>query len=222
MAPTLRTVAVLGAGTMGHGIAQVAAQAGCDVWLYDLEDEFVRRGLDDIRAFLDKGVAKGKVEPSARDETLKRITGTSDFRSAVADAHIVIEAVPEVLALKRDTFAHVVAVAPATCLLASNTSSLSIAAIAEGVDAAARGRVIGTHFFNPVPLMALLEIVVGPETAPTTVEAVTAFAVAIGKTPIVVQDVPGFASSRLGVVLGLEAMRIARDVSQQIEVELAL
>jgi 3-hydroxybutyryl-CoA dehydrogenase len=203
---TYSQVAVLGAGTMGAGIAQVCAQAGSSVVLQDVTEELVQKGLGRIRDFLDKGVEKGKVTPKQRDEVLSRITTTVDRAGACRAAGLVVEAVPERLELKNDLFRQVAEVVPPACVLASNTSSLSLAKVFAGV----RGpeRCIGMHFFNPVPLMALLEIVRTAATSQATVDAAVGYGRVLGKEPIVVVDSPGFASSRLGVCLGLEAIRM--------------
>jgi 3-hydroxybutyryl-CoA dehydrogenase len=201
-----RTVAVLGAGTMGHGIAHVAAAAGCEVRLRDVEQGFVDRGLAAIRGNLDKGVEKGKVTAAARDAALARLRGTTDLAAAVAGADLVIEAIPERLDLKVATFREVERHAPAGAVLASNTSSLPVTAIADAV--ADPGRVLGMHFFNPPHIMELVELVVPAATRAATVAVAQAFCQAAGKTTIRVKDSPGFASSRLGLVLGLEAMRM--------------
>jgi 3-hydroxybutyryl-CoA dehydrogenase len=199
-------VAVLGAGTMGAGIAQVCAQAGSSVVLQDIADGPVQQGLARIQDFLQKGVDKGKVTPERRDEVLSRITTTTDRKAAARNAGLVVEAVPERLDLKNGLFRELGAVVEPGCVLASNTSSLSLAKVFDGV--AGPDRCIGMHFFNPVPLMALLELVRTDATSAATVEAVTAYAKELGKEPILVRDSPGFASSRLGVCLGLEAIRM--------------
>lgn len=206
MMEPIRTVAVLGAGTMGHGIAQVAAQAGHQVALRDVTPDFVAKGLAGLRANLDKGVEKGKVAPADRDATLARVRGTTDLADAVRAADLVIEAIPEKLELKLATFRDCDRLAPAGAVLASNTSSLPVTEIARAVRDP--GRVLGMHFFNPPHLMKLVELVVPATTAPATVERAAAFCAACGKTAIRVKDTPGFASSRLGVALGLEAMRM--------------
>lgn len=203
---TIRQVAVLGAGTMGHGIAQVAAMAGCDVAMFDTSAEQVQAGLDRIRANLDKGVGRGKVTAEERVAALTRLTGLSDLEAAVAEADLVIEAVPERMEIKVRLFGELDRLAPPTAVLASNTSSLSISEIAAATSRP--GKVVGLHFFNPVHIMRLLEVVRGRETSDETVADALAFAREIGKEPILVTDTPGFASSRLGVVLGLEAMRM--------------
>jgi 3-hydroxybutyryl-CoA dehydrogenase len=204
----VRRVAVLGAGTMGHGIAQAAAAAGFEVVLRDLEEGFVEKGLRSIEANLAKGVERGKVTDEERSRTLSNIRTTTRLEEA-SDSDLFIEAVPERLDLKRDTLRAVESLNPADFIFATNTSSLSITEIAEG--ARRPDLVVGMHFFNPVHIMRLIEIVVGRETSAETVEAVRAVAVRMKKEPIVVRDVPGFASSRLGVALGLEAMRMVEE-----------
>ena len=199
---------MLGAGTMGHGIAQVAAAAGFSVILRDVSDELVSKGLRSIESNLARGVERGKVTPQAREAALSNIRVTARLEET-ADADLYIEAVPERLDLKRETLRAVEELAAGRFVFATNTSSLSITEIAEGAQAPAR--VVGMHFFNPVHLMRLVEVVVGRETAPETVAAVRAVAARMGKEPIVVRDVPGFASSRLGVALGLEAMRMVEE-----------
>ena len=205
-ADDVRTIAVLGAGTMGHGIAQVAAMAGFQVVLQDIAPDLVDRGLSRIQANLDQGVARGKVTAEVRAETIARLTGTTDVSQAASRADVIIEAVPERLDLKRDIFTAVERAASPRTLLATNTSSLSIAAIAESVPSP--GRVVGMHFFNPVHLMKLVEVVTHDRALPAAVALARAVGARLGKTPIVVKDVPGFASSRLGLILGLEAMRM--------------
>lgn len=199
-------VAVLGAGTMGAGIAQVCAQAGSTVVLCDIKDEFVQRGVAGVAAFLQKGVDKGKTSPEQRDATLARISTSTDRASACAGVDLVVEAVPEKLELKNGIFRELAGVVSATCVLASNTSSLSLAKVFDGV--AGPERCIGWHFFNPVPIMKLLELVRTDATSDATIAASQAYGRLLGKEPILVKDSPGFASSRLGVCLGLEAIRM--------------
>jgi 3-hydroxybutyryl-CoA dehydrogenase len=218
----IKRVAVLGAGTMGHGIAQVAAMAGYEVALYDTAAELAERGIGRIRANLDDGVARGKVTAEAREEALSRLSPLADLTGAVAGADLVIEAVPERFELKAGLLRQVQALAPARAIVASNTSSLSITDLQRAADRPAA--VLGIHFFNPVHIMKLVEVVRGGETDEAVTEAAVAFARRIGKEPIVVNDSPGFASSRLGVALGLEAMRMleagvasARDIDTAME-----
>ena len=207
--PNVNVVAVLGAGTMGAGIAQVASAAGCRVLLQDVTQEHAARGLARIGDGLAGLVAKQKRSELEREELLGRIVPVADVEAAVRDADVVIEAAPEILELKRELFARVAAACSPDAVLASNTSSLSIARIAESVSRPER--FLGLHFFNPVPVMKLLEIVTGPATSARTLEIARAFAQRLGKEPIVVKDSPGFASSRLGIALGLEAIRMVEE-----------
>jgi 3-hydroxybutyryl-CoA dehydrogenase len=200
------TVAVLGAGTMGHGIAQVAAMAGHAVHLSDETEEIVTRGLGRVRQNLEDGVARGKVTPQVRDAALARLVSFADVSSAVKDADLIIEAVPERFDLKVDVLARAEASAPAHAILATNTSSLSITDLQQALTR--QDRVIGLHFFNPVHVNRLVEVVRGRITAQETVDAALAFVHAIDKEAVLVRDAPGFATSRLGVLLGLEAMRM--------------
>ena len=199
-------VTVIGAGTMGHGIAQVSAMAGHDTVLCDVDAGQLERALARIEATLEKGVRLGKVEEATRDGALARLAGTGDLHGAVDGADLVIEAVPEEMALKRRIFAEVEAAAPEGAILATNTSSLSITEMASGL--ARPGRFVGLHFFNPVHIMALVEIVKGDRTTIRTLDSGHNFVEGLGKEPILVTDSPGFASSRLGIVLGLEAIRM--------------
>ena len=204
--PEQNTVAVIGAGTMGHGIAQVSAMAGYHVTLYDPQIGAVEKGLAKIGENLDKGVERGKVAAEDAAAARGRLVAAGTVHEAVGDAWLVIEAAPEKMEIKERIFADVYGFAPTTAVLATNTSSLSVTRIA-----AATGepdRVIGLHFFNPVHIMKLLEVVLGEQTSQATLDAALEYARAIGKEPIVVTDTPGFASSRLGVILGLEAMRM--------------
>jgi 3-hydroxybutyryl-CoA dehydrogenase len=203
------TIAVLGAGTMGHGIAQVAAQTGYRVVLRDMSEGLVERGLRAIEGNLSKGIERGKVTEEERAEALSRIRGAVELEET-RDADLYIEAVPERMDLKQETIRQVERIAARRPhIFATNTSSLSITEMASA--ARAPERVVGMHFFNPVHLMRLVEIVVGERTAPETVEAVRGVAARMRKEPITVRDVPGFASSRLGVALGLEAMRMLEE-----------
>ena len=199
-------VAVIGAGTMGHGIAYVAALAGCEVRLTDARADALPQALDRIEALLVSGVKRGKLATDDHAAVRKRILAESQMRVAVSDADIVIEAVAEDLAIKQRLFVEVERAAPANALLASNTSSLSIGEIAATM--IHPRRLVGMHFFNPVHVMKLVEVVTHGRDNRPAVERAVEFARQVGKEPIVVRDSPGFASSRLGVVLGLEAMRM--------------
>ena len=217
----IQHLAVIGAGTMGHGIAQVAAVAGISVSLTDAVAGAAGRALERIAKNLAKGVELGKVAAADRDAALARIAPADDLAIACSRADAVIEAVPEQLALKHEIFTAVDTSAPAHALLASNTSSLSIAEIAAAVRDPAR--VVGMHFFNPVHLMKLVEVVRHAGSAPDAVAAAVALAERFGKTPIVVSDSPGFASSRLGLVIGLEAMRmVEQGVASAADIDTAM
>jgi 3-hydroxybutyryl-CoA dehydrogenase len=191
---------------MGHGIAGQAARFGYDVVLNDIDDARVQKGLSAIEAVYRARVDKGKLAAADADAARGRLRGASDLEAAVASADLVVEAVPENMELKRALFARVEAAAPATALLGTNTSSLSVTEIAAAVKAPER--VVGLHFFNPVAVMPLLEIVRGEYTSDAALEAARAFGARIEKTCIVVRDSPGFATSRLGIALGNEAMRM--------------
>ncbi len=202
----IEKVAVIGAGTMGSGIAQVCAQVGWETNLFDAFPEGLEAGMSRIDAFWDKGIARGKTTPKQKEEWASNLHPTSDMRAAVIDADMVIEAVPEVLEIKARVFQVLGVETKEDCLLATNTSSLSIADIA-----AASGqpeRVIGMHFFNPVPLMKLLELVKHDLCSEETIELAKSAGEMMGKATILVKDVPGFATSRLGVILGNEAIRM--------------
>jgi 3-hydroxybutyryl-CoA dehydrogenase len=202
----IQRVAVLGAGTMGAGIAQVCALVGCRTSLFDISDELAQKGLGKIEKSLQKGVDKQKVEPADKEAALGRIRTTSDLAAAVAEADLVVEAAPEDLDLKRKIFGEISAAAPAGAILATNTSSLPVSDIAGA--ASAPERVVGMHFFNPVPVMKLLEIVVGAKTSNAARDAACAFGERLGKEVITVKDAPGFASSRLGICIAMEAIRM--------------
>jgi 3-hydroxybutyryl-CoA dehydrogenase len=202
----IETIAVIGAGTMGRGIAQTAATAGYRVALVDAVPEALASGLASIAGILGTLVEKGKLGAAEREAALARIEGVSTLAGGVKDALLVIEAVPESLELKMKIFREIDAAAPDGAIFATNTSSLPVGKIA----AATRRPelVAGMHFFNPVPVMPLLEIVRAEATSQGTIDAVVSVAQRLGKDPIVVRDAPGFATSRLGVLLGLEAIRM--------------
>lgn len=202
----IQKITVIGAGTMGHGIAQVAAQAGYTVALVDVSEEFIKRGLAHIETNLRKGVERGKVTEDQMRDALSRINITTDRNAAAAEADLVIEAIIERLDAKQELFASLDSVCKHEAILATNTSSLSIASIASATTRA--DRVIGLHFFNPVHIMKLLEVVIADETSKQTLSTALEFASRIGKEAITVKDTPGFATSRLGVALGLEAIRM--------------
>ena len=205
----IKNVAVIGAGTMGAGIAQVCAQAGWQTNLYDAFPEGLERGMNTIDAFWDKGIARGKTTAEQKAEWAANLHAISDLRLAVKDVDLVIEAVPEIMEIKARIF-HVLSIeTKEDCILATNTSSLSISDIAQASDRP--DKVIGMHFFNPVPIMKLLEIVRHDSCSEATIAAAQSIGSAMGKETILVNDVPGFATSRLGVVLGNEAIRMLAD-----------
>lgn len=218
---SIESIAVIGAGTMGHGIAQVAAASGFRVLLSDVDLDALARGVQSIEKNLAKGIQLGKLTEDDRDRTLQHIRGTTKLEECAA-ADLIIEAAPEKLELKQSILRQLDSATEHAFLFATNTSSLSITEIAR--DAKRPEAVVGMHFFNPVHIMRLVEIVVGEQTSAETVETVKAIGSRMRKEPIVVKDVPGFASSRLGVALGLEAMRMleqgvasARDIDTAME-----
>lgn len=217
---SIETIAVIGAGTMGHGIAQVAAFNGFAVLLSDLDREALARGVKSIEKNLAKGISLGKLTDDDRDRTLQQIHGTTKLEEC-ARADLIIEAAPEKLDLKREILRQLESFSYGTFIFASNTSSLSISEIARS--AKRPEAVVGMHFFNPVHIMRLVEIVVGEKTSEQAVETVTAVGRRMRKEPIVVKDVPGFASSRLGVALGLEAMRmVEQGVASARDIDIAM
>jgi 3-hydroxybutyryl-CoA dehydrogenase len=205
-AGAIRKVVVIGTGTMGQGIAQIAAGAGHETHLHDVDPARIARSIESIRQATDRLVQKGKMLNEARSELLGALVAAPDLERAAEGADLFIEAVPEQMALKVDVLSRAAARAPSHAILGSNTSSLSITELGARVGAPAR--TIGLHFFNPPPVMELLEIVRGLATDAAVVDAALALARRLGKTPIVVNDTPGFATSRLGVILGAEAIRM--------------
>ncbi|MFF5298198.1 MULTISPECIES: 3-hydroxyacyl-CoA dehydrogenase family protein [unclassified Streptomyces] len=201
-----RKLAVIGAGLMGSGIAQVSAQAGWDVVLRDVTDEALKRGTDGIKASYDKFVSKGKLEAHDADAALGRITATTDL-DAVADADIVVEAVFEKLEIKHEIFRALDKIVREDAVLASNTSAIPITKIAAVTERPER--VVGTHFFSPVPMMGLCELVRGYKTSDETLATAREFAESVGKTCIVVnRDVAGFVTTRLISALVVEAAKL--------------
>ena len=205
-AKNIQLACVLGAGTMGHGIAHSLAAVGINTRLYDIDEKATSKGLASIRANMEKGVALGKVTAQARDNALALLSATSDFDAAVGGVDVVIEAVPERLELKCFLFGRMSQALGPEVLLASNTSSLPITRIAEG--SVHPERVVGMHFFNPVHLMKLIEVVRAGQSSDAAVSLALELGIRMGKDPIEVRDTPGFASSRLGLCIGLEAMRM--------------
>lgn len=218
---TIERVAVLGAGTMGRGIAQVAAMAGFATRLFDIDADQLEAAVAAVKAQLDKGVEKGKVTDEARQAAHDNLRTAGDLADAVADADLIVEAAPEDLDLKRQIFADVDAAAPDDAILASNTSSLSVGQIAQATKRP--GNVLGMHFFNPAHILPLVEVVRHEATEDDVVATVVDVARRMGKEPIVVKDIAGFASSRLGVALGLEAIRMLdEDVASAGDIDKAM
>ncbi len=220
--PPRPVVAVLGTGTMGQGIAQIAASTGHPTRMFDAVAGRADLAVGAIGEQLAKLVTKGKATAEERTRILASLERASTIAAACAGADVVIEAVPEDMTLKVTLLGEVLRHAPPQAMIASNTSSLSVTEL--GTRIGAKERTIGLHFFNPPPVMDLLEVVRGLETSADTVARALAFAAALGKTPIVVRDTPGFASSRLGVILGAEAIRMletgvasARDIDRAME-----
>jgi len=191
---TVNKLLVAGAGQMGAGIVQVSAVAGLDVVMIDVADEFIERGMAGIEKGLGRMVEKGRMEAAARDAALARITTSTDM-AAGADADLFVESAPEVMEIKADLFARAAATLRDDAIIATNTSSLSVTKLAAFVTNPAR--FVGIHFFNPVPVMALVEVVKGIETGDETLAAARAYAEVVGKTPITVTDSPGFVVNRI-------------------------
>ncbi len=205
---------MLGAGTMGAGIAQVGAEAGLRILLHDPLDGATARGIDRIAGFLARRVDREQLSAPARDAALARIS-TADSLDQLAEADCVIEAIPEDLELKRGVFGRLDQAADPDRILATNTSSLSVAQIASAT--ARPGRVVGMHFFNPVPLMALVEVVSGPLTDPSAAHAIADLARRLGKTPVMAADTPGFIVNRVARPYYLEALRMLGDGAASVE-----
>jgi 3-hydroxybutyryl-CoA dehydrogenase len=221
MTDELGRVAVLGAGTMGRGIAQLCASRKIDTRLYDVAQGQLDAAMAGVGKQLDRLVEKGRIDQSERDSTFARIKPTAALADACRDAELVIEAAPESMELKVSLLGEVVKLLPDGALIGSNTSSLSLTELGQRLGVAER--TVGLHFFNPPPVMPLLEIVRGLGTADATVERALAFAQQVGKEPIVVNDFPGFASSRLGVALGAEAMRMLESgVARAVDIDRAM
>jgi len=205
--PESSPLVVIGAGTMGAGIAYVAATAGYPVWVVEPDGARRAAAADDLRATFDKAVARGRIGAPEADTAYARLTFAPSLAATPDRPHLIVEAVPERLDLKRAVLAEAAAKNPR--ILASNTSSIPIGALAEGLPRPAD--FLGLHFFNPVYAMPLLEIVTGAATSAETHLLALEFARVLGKDPISVADFPGFATSRLGVALGLEAIRMLED-----------
>jgi 3-hydroxybutyryl-CoA dehydrogenase len=214
MADRTDKIAVLGAGTMGAGIAQVAAQAGFETLVYDIKQEFIDTGLGRVRSFLRGSVERGRLSSEKEEEILGRFRTSTDLNDTRGSA-LVIEAAPEKLDLKRDIFKQLDAVCAPETLLATNTSSFNVTAIAAVTTH--QERVLGLHFFNPPPLMALVEVIQGDRTSPASIERATALMKAMGKTPARAKDTPGFIVNRIARPFYNEALRILGDGDASVE-----
>ena len=218
---SVHTIAVLGAGIMGRGIAYVAALGGYTTLLQDTSREALEKAANEISATLEKGVATGKVTDSEALEARKRLRTVASLDEAAAHADLVIEAVPEQIEIKVELFAHLDRVAPAHAILASNTSSLSITEMAAATRRAPQ--VVGLHFFNPVHRMRLLEIVRALETGEQTLEACRAVGQRMGKECVVVRESPGFVTSRINAMIGNEAFYMLQEgVASAADIDRAL
>ena len=216
-----RKIGIVGAGAMGSGIAQVCAQTGWETVLYDTFPESLQKGKESILNFWQRGIEKGKISEVEVSSWKANLRTSSDIEEASKGMDLIIEAVPEKIELKKSVFRELEALAPKGSVLATNTSGLSISEIAAEIENS--GRFVGLHFFNPVPLMPLLEIVRHGETSEETITISKKVGESLGKTTILVNDVPGFATSRLGVVLGNEAIRmLAEGVASASDIDTAM
>jgi 3-hydroxybutyryl-CoA dehydrogenase len=222
---TIRKIAVLGAGTMGHGIAHAAIAGGYATRLYDVSEEAVAKGREAVEAILRKGVELGKLQAGDAEVMLRRLSTTANLAEAVQDAELVIEAAPERIDLKLALFAQIEQLAPAGAVIASNTSALSLTEMAGSLKNPSR--VAGMHFFNPVHRMKLIEIVQALESAPATLDAIEDVARAMGKDTVLVRESPGFITTRVNASIGNEAFYMlmegvasARDIDKALKLGL--
>ena len=208
MTHPVKIIGVVGAGTMGAGIAQLAAQNGYDVVLIDAEDAFIERGINRIKSDLEKAVQRERITADDRDATLQRVYGTTEY-AALSSCHLVIEAVPETLAIKEPVLSASSAAVHSHCIIASNTSSLSISDLSTFI--ANRERMVGMHFFNPVSRMELVEVVAGVATSDKTLDVITSVAESLGKTPVRSADKAGFIVNRVLIPMVNEAIQALQD-----------
>lgn len=200
----IKKAAVLGAGIMGSGIAQVFAQTGIEVGMRDIEQRFVDNGMALIRKNLDRAAKKGKMEAEEADKILNRVNGTLDMKEATKDANIVVEAIVEDMEIKKSVFKELDEICLPNTIFASNTSSLSITEMASVTKR--QDKVVGMHFFNPAPVMPLVEVVKGLNTSDETVEKVRELAKKLGKAPVEAKDSPGFIANRVALPMLNEAI----------------
>ena len=211
----IQKIVVCGAGVMGSGIAQVCANAGYEVWMYDLKDEYAQGGKNKIAAGLDRQVAKGKMTAEQKEALLARLHPTTDITCA-KDADLIMEAVLEDVQVKKDLYAKLEAVCPATAIIGTNTSYIPISTLA--ADMVHPERFLGMHYFNPVYAMKLLELIRGEKTGDAAFETALAFAPTIGKTPVSVRkEVPGFIVNRLNKAVQAEAMYLLQEGVASVE-----
>ena len=221
----VRTIAVLGAGTMGHGIAHAAINGGFDTWLYDVADAALEKGSDAVQRIVRKNVELGKVAPGDAQRLLGRLRTTTALSTAVEEADLIIEAAPERIDLKLALFAQIEEHAPAAAVIASNTSALSITELAGSLENPSRAA--GMHFFNPVHKMKLIEIVRALESAPATLDAIEEVSRRMGKETVLVRESPGFITTRVNASIGNEAFYMlmegvasARDIDKALKLGL--
>jgi len=210
----MATICICGAGTMGSGIAQVAAMAGFNTLLFDVSEEAVQRAGEKLNKDLDKLVEKGKLTAERKNEIREKIVFLSDVRQCRAD--IVIEAIVEKMEAKVSLFGQLAAINSAATIFASNTSSLSISALAKELPGSER--VSGLHFFNPAPLMKLVEVVKGEQTADEVVQRLVSFTKSLGKVPVVCKDSPGFIVNRVARPYYIESLRLAEEGKASFEI----
>lgn len=200
----VKKICIMGAGLMGNGIAQVCAQAGFEVAIRDIEDRFVESGINNIKKNLSRGVNKGRMTQEDMDEIVNRIKGTTDLKAAAYNADVVIEAIIENRDLKRTVFAELDEICKPECIFASNTSSISITDMAAATKRSEK--FIGMHFFNPVPVMRLVEIIKGYDTSEETYRFIDDLSKKLGKETVLVNEAPGFAVNRLLLPFMMEAI----------------
>ena len=221
----IRTIAVLGAGTMGHGVAHAAAASGFQTRLYDVSDAQLAKARTQIDGILRKAVELGKMQTPDADAAMTRLTTTSSVADALAGVDLIIETAPERIDLKVSLFADIEAHAPKTAIVASNTSALSITEMAGTLSDPSR--VAGMHFFNPVHKMKLIEIVQALESSPRSLEVITAVSARMGKETVLVREAPGFITTRVNASIGNEAFYMlmegvasARDIDKALKLGL--
>lgn len=220
----MKKISVIGAGQMGQGIAQVGAQAGFDILMYDISEEMLDKAVNGIILNINKGIVRGKLDAGAKEAVLSHLKTTTSIND-IADSELVIESVPEIVKLKLETYRKICEVCGPDVYIATNTSSQSITELAGGVRRP--DRFAGMHFFNPVHLMKLVELIRGMETSDETVSVIKKVAEAMGKEVVEVNEAPGFVTSRMNALIGNEAFRMleegvasARDIDKAIKLGL--